>query len=41
MKPTADNTPKPASLPKGEVSMTSQTVPAATQAGIKSVVKQD
>jgi hypothetical protein len=39
MKPTLDNTPKPASLKKGEVSMTSKTLPAAAQAGVASVKK--
>lgn len=41
MKPSQDNTPKPASLPKGEVTMTSKPIPSASQAGVKSVIKGD
>ena len=41
MKPTQDNVPKPASLPKGDVNMLSQKIPAPSQAGVKSVIKGD
>lgn len=37
MKPTLDNTPKPATLGKGQVSHLSQQAPSEAKAGIKSI----